>query len=299
MKGRVAYQFALLCSVWLFAACGQKVSDPIPEDAPRRYAEAVCGTVERCQCLGESLSAGAAVPFASHDECLRASADRFRRVSKWPDAKFDAECFDRVLEFISQHECRGAAEADFEPLPCLVFGEGGKPQGSSCTPDWSRSWRDAQSGLLAAGECANGTCWDGTCGPHERDEVSEGDSCALELGVGCDDGTYCGSDGKCRPQVEAGAACDSPWACAPTFDEVEGVTRYYYCAGLTRAGGSGRCEPKIEEGGSCSPDEVESCAPLGYCADSGECASHWPLICSYLVGPPQDAYWPGDWVPLK
>ena len=259
--------------------CEPKVEDPIPEDAAERYARTVCEAYERCGCVGEGYEA------YSVDECLSQSEATFHRVAGWPGMEFDLECFEQVLEELPQDECAAEGPA----LSCLVF-TGGREHGATCTPHWD-DWRSASPGLLAAGQCEGGLdCRTGTCGASQYPLVPQGEPCHLELGVACEQGTYCGPDGICHPRATVGEPCDTPGACQVGE----------FCEGLTQPGaGAGTCRARRAEGSSCDPEEIESCEYPGFCSSDGRCESHWPGVCFYGLTPPRDFFNAADWIPTR
>jgi hypothetical protein len=257
--------------------CGPDSPDEIPDDAADRYADAMCETYERCDCMGEV--------FADADSCRSESIATFRRVKDWPGVAFDDACFEDVLDFIKANDC--GSPPNVQPTPCEVF-KGTVPRGGSCKAEWSF---EGPAGGLTSGSCENdGICSGGTCRDVPGILVPRGAPCRLELGVKCEQIDYCASDGTCREGVPSGAQCDTPLACADV-DE--------YCAGLSTSGGTGICSERAGVGETCNQGEVQSCAPgfLAYCSSAGICKPEWPSICR-VVAPPTDAYDPRKWVPF-
>lgn len=258
--------------------CGPDSPDEVPDDAAERYADAMCETYERCDCMGEV--------FADLDTCRAESIATFGRVKQWPGVTFDDACFEDVLDFIKTNNC--GAPPHVKPIPCEVF-KGTVVRGERCEAEWSFQ---GPAGGLSSGACeSNGVCSAGTCVDSPGVVVDVGQPCRLELGVKCGQGNYCASDGTCREQVGFGAVCDTPVACTDVNQ---------YCSGLSISGeGVGRCADRVEGGDMCNPNEVESCAPgyIAYCTSEGSCSAEWPSICR-AIAPPPDAYDAKMWVPF-
>lgn len=256
--------------------CGPDSPDEIPDDAAERYADAMCATYERCDCIGEG--------FPDADACRTESIATFKRVKEWPGVTFDDSCFEDVLDFIKANDC--GAPPNTQPIPCDVF-KGTVPRGEKCEAVWSF---EGSAGGLTPGSCdSNGLCALGRCVDPPGIVVEIGEPCRLELGVRCGQGNYCASDGTCREQVELGGQCDTPLACDDQ-----------YCAGLTTDGkGVGVCMDRIDVGETCNSNEVQSCAPgyTAYCTTEGTCATDWPTICE-VIAPPSDTYDAKKWVPF-
>jgi hypothetical protein len=129
-----------------------------------------------------------------------------------------------------------------------------------------------------------GTCIGGL--PAQR---GEGSSCN-DRDIRCEQGLYCSSEGECRPRVENGEPCDTPFACADSFD--------FYCAGLTKET-LGACAKRVPVGDACDPEEeVVSCSPgySGYCGLDGTCVGELPRVCNFLT-PHPDLVRGRSWVP--
>lgn len=265
-----------------FAACGPRAGDPIPMDAADRYAAAMCATLERCDCARET--------FDAQEECEAHGRELFRKIASWPEVQFDAECFEKMLSYIEKDECTGPLDADKSTLPCVTF-SGGLGGGASCPAEWEGPWPGY--GGLASSPCTNGSfCYGRTCRLPPAPQVELGEPCALELGVSCGQGRYCGSDGRCRQRVGAGEPCDTPMACMNS-DE--------YCEGLGAGDGvTGTCMPRIAVGASCDPQEVGACAesPTSYCSREGTCMRQWPTVCE-AVAPRPDEYIASEWIPIQ
>lgn len=271
--------FALLA--WLtLVGCGPSVREKPPADAAERYADAVCLAHERCKCVGSG--------FVDREECVASSMETFAWVEKWPEVKFDAECFEEFLDHTASNAtCGGRLEQ--APAPCLVF-EGGLLAGEACVSEVNMG-----PGGLAVSSCAGGAeCVAGRCARPPRPSVAVAESCLLSEGVTCGSGPgiYCSSAGICDEEKALGEACDTPLACEMGL----------YCQGLRLDGGAmGTCTEVVALGAECDPAEFRSCERSGagaYCSNgTGRCEEAWPAICE-IAALPSDGYWPADWIPL-